>query len=78
MEKIKKLKQNIGNNVTLGFIDSKLYVTLNNYKDSFEYNVFKPIDEKIINSNIMKDIKIITDFVDDLDLDNDLFKERVK
>lgn len=77
MEKIKKMKQNVGSNITLGFIDSKLYVTLNNYKDSFEYNVFKPIDEEKIKIEIMKDIKIITNFVDDLDLDNNLFKESV-
>ena len=48
-----------------------------NREDSFEYNVFEPIDEKEINNNITKDIKLITDFVNELNLDNDLFKKEV-
>ena len=43
----------------------------------FEYDVLKPIDEKQINNNIVRDIKLITDFVNELNLDNDLFKKEV-
>ena len=60
-----------------GFLDNKLYVAVDNREDSFEYNVFEPIDEKEINNNITKDIKLITDFVNELNLDNDLFKKEV-
>lgn len=60
-----------------GFLDNKLYVAADNREDSFEYDVLKPIDEKQINNNIVRDIKLITDFVNELNLDNDLFKKEV-
>jgi hypothetical protein len=75
MERLKKIKSLINGYITFGFIDNKLYITIDNYEDSFEHNVFKPIDEEEIKSSIKKDIKVITDFVDELNLNNDLFKE---
>ena len=75
MEKIKDITKKLNCGIMLGFVDSKLHIALDNNKDSFEYNVFKPINEKEIEEYINKDIKIITDFVDELNLDNDLFKK---
>ena len=40
-------------------------------------DILKPIDEKQINNNIVRDIKLITNFVNELNLDNDLFKKEV-
>ncbi len=77
MEKLKKIKNILNCPITFGFIDSKLYIALNNNEDSFEYNILKPINEEEIRENILKDIKVITDFVDELNLDNDLFKKGV-
>ena len=77
MEKIKTLTTNINGKVLFCFIDNKLHVGLQNNKDSFEHSVFKKIDEKQIIENISKDIKLITNFVDELDLDNDLFRKEV-
>ena len=75
MEKIKNLKLKLNCNVMFCFIDNKLHIAINDYKDSFEYNVLKRINESEIEKEITKDIKVITDFVDELNLDNDLFKE---
>ena len=55
-------------------LNNKLHIAIDNRDDSFEWNVFKPIDENKINEEITKDIELITNFVDDLDLNNDLFK----
>ena len=77
MEKIKTLTTNINGKVLFCFIDNKLHVGLQNNKDSCEHSVFKKIDEKQIIENISKDIKLITNFVDELDLDNDLFRKEV-
>lgn len=74
MEKIKKIYNESKADIMLCFIDNRLHVVVNNYEDSFEYNVLKPINEDEINNSIIKDIKLITDFVNDLNLDNDLFK----
>ena len=73
MEKIKNVNQKLQCGLMLGFVENKLYIAVDNHKDSFEWNVFEPIDEQTIEKDTLKDIKIITDFVNDLDLDNDLF-----
>lgn len=77
MEKIKNIYKELKCGIMFGFIDNRLYVAIDNHNDSFEYSIFKKIDEEEIEKNILKDIKLITDFVDELDLDNDLFKMEV-
>lgn len=74
MEKLKEIEEKINAGIMFCFVDNKLHIAIDNNTDSFEYNVYKPIDEKEIEENIIKDIKTITDFADELDLDNDLFK----
>ena len=75
MEKIKNIVNNLNCNISFGFVDNKLHVAINNNKDSFEHSIYKRINEEEIVNNIMKDIVIITKFVEELDLDNDLFKD---
>ena len=77
MEKIKEIKTILGCEFMLGFVDNKLHIAINNNKDSFEYNVFKPINEQKIEEDIGKDIKLITSFIDELNLDNNLFRREV-
>lgn len=77
MEKIKRLYKELNATAMFCFVDNKLHVAVNNYTDSFEYNALKEINEEEIKKNIIKDIKLITDFVNELNLDNDLFKEDV-
>ena len=56
------------------FINNRLYVGINEGKDAFEPpRPFKPIDEKIELEKVSKDIRIITDFVDELSLDKKIF-----
>lgn len=74
MEKLKEITKKLKCGVMFCFVDNKLHIAVDNYKDSFEYNVFNPINEKGIEESITKDIKLITNFVEELDLDNDLFK----
>ncbi len=77
MEKIKKLTSNISGRLLFCFIDNKLHIGLQNNKDSFEHGIFKKIDEEQVTNEISKDIKLITDFVDELSLDNTLFRREV-
>ena len=74
MEKLKEIEEKINAAIMFCFVDNKLHIALDNNKDSFECNVFKPINEKEIEEEIIKDIKEITNFVEALNLDNDLFK----
>ena len=74
MEKLLNVRSKLKCGMMFGFKNSKLFVAIDNRVDSFEYDVFKPIDEKKISKDIEEDIKIIIDFIDDLNLLNDLFK----
>ena len=75
MEKIRNLDERNEGRLLLCFIDNKLHVGIYNYEDSFEHkSVFKPIDEEKTRNNISEDIQKITMFIDELELDNDLFK----
>lgn len=74
MEKLKNISRQLDGTVMFCFVENKLHIAIHNNKDSFEHNIFKVIDEEKIEQNIMKDIKVITEFVDALDLDNTLFR----
>lgn len=75
MEKIKSIYNELKCGMMFCFIDNKLHIAIDNRDDSFEYDVYKPINEEEIKQEISKDIELITDLVDDLDLDNNLFKK---
>lgn len=77
MDKIKKVYNNISGELLFCFIDNKLHIGLNNNKDSFEPSLLSNPSEEQIKNNILSDIRIVTDFVDYLNLDNDLFKKEV-
>ena len=78
MNKIKELEEKIDGHLLFCFIDSKLHIAINNNEDSFEpKSVFKKLDENEILSKVEKEIELITMFVDDLDLDNNLFRKVV-
>ena len=77
MEKIKKLASSIQGKLLFCFIDNKLHIGLQNGKDSFEHSIFSEINEEKVTNEIAQDIKIITNFVDELSLDNDLFRREV-
>lgn len=76
MEKIKKINDELSGNLLFCFINSKLHIGLHNGKDLFEPNVYKKINLEADKEKILNEIKIITEFIDILDLDNDLFKRR--
>ena len=77
MEKIKKLENSIKGSLLFCFVDNKLHIGLYNNSDSFEHSIFSKIDEQQVIKNISSDIKMITDFIDELNLDNDLFRREV-
>lgn len=75
MVKIMAIAERYKNSLLLGFLDNTLLVAVNDGKDSFEPPRFtKPLDEKTEMGKVEGDIKVITDFVDQLSLDKKLFK----
>ena len=77
MEKISKLNDVCSGKLILCFINNQLHVGLYNNDDAFEApNYFRIFSKKSAIKSIDKDIKLITMFVDELELDNDLFKSK--
>lgn len=76
MEKVQKLYEDCGHELLLTFIDKKVYIAINDGKDSLEppRKIKKPLDEKTELEKVKKDILVITNFVDSLNLDR-YFKE---
>lgn len=76
MEKIQNLYLNLGKGICLTFMDGKVYIALNSGKDSFEApSPLKPLDEAAETSKVAHDTKLITDFIDNLDLNHYTFKK---
>lgn len=74
IDRIEKLGAAYNKKMILCFVDNKLYVGLNEGKDSFEApSPFKSIDEQAELEKIHGDIKVVTDFVDELRLDRKIF-----
>ena len=76
MERIEKLAQNNKGKLLFCFIDNKLHIGIYGGKDSFEpTSVFRKLNLDKIMHDISDDTRLITQFVDELNLDNDLFKK---
>ena len=74
MVKIQAIAERYQGRLLLGFVENKLLIALNDGKDSFEPpKSSKPIDEQAELLKVQSDIKIITDFIDELSLDRKLF-----
>ena len=74
MDRIRKVCAGMEGKILFCFVDDKLHIGVHNKKDSFEHGLSKRIDESKIQEEIAGDIKLITDFVDELSLDTKLFK----
>lgn len=77
MEKIKDLNKKLIGNLLFCFINNKMHVGIHNNSDLFEPNIYKKINLQKEKEKIYNEIKIITEFIDTLDLDNNLFKRSV-
>ncbi len=73
MEALLQAKVQADGEVLFCFVDQQLHVAVNNKKDSFEPSVWKPIDRESAYRAIRDDLKLITDLVDTLNLDERLF-----
>ena len=75
MVKLMNINEYHKGKVLFGFIDNRLIIGLSDGKDSFEPpRASLKINESAENKKVLEDIKIITDFVDQLSLSRKLFK----
>lgn len=78
MEKIKRLEAINKGKLFLGFCNNQLHVGIDDGTDSFEPgSCFSEINEEEVVNRMSTDVSKITMFVDELELDNDLFRKGV-
>ena len=70
MEKIQKLYTNCKHEILLTFTDKKVYIAIDDKKDSFEPPMQKtPLNKTAETTKVENDIRVITNFIDSLNLD---------
>ena len=57
------------------FVDNKLHIGLESNKNLYEWSIFKKIDVEKCEEVVLKEMNLITQVVDVLNLDNDLFRK---
>lgn len=78
MERIERLEEKNDGKLLFCFINNRLHIGIYDGKDSFEPgSIFKKINEEETIKKISDEIETITQFVDELNLDNNLFKKEV-
>jgi hypothetical protein len=74
MEAIFNLEKRNPGRISMSFLGDHLYVAINNNRDTFELQMFRKIDETVI-EEFKKDLLVIKDFIVSLKLNNKLFKK---
>lgn len=74
MERVQNLSARNKGKLMFCFVGNRLHIAIHDGKDSFEPgSVFKRIDEEKATRKIREEIEVITQFIDELSLDNNLF-----
>jgi hypothetical protein len=74
MEALMKFEQKNRGTIQFSFIDSKLYIGINNFKDTFELRMFSKLDESVMNE-FKRDLLVIKEVITELKLNNNIFKK---
>ena len=74
MEALLSFEQNNKGKIYFSFIGSKLYLGINNFKDTFELKMFKVLDESSF-EEFKKELYVIKEVVTELKLNNNIFKK---
>lgn len=74
MESIKRLSEQTKGELLLCFVDNRLHVAVNSGEDAFEVPLFSKISRSLVDREIYGAIEVITQFVDEMNLENTIFK----
>ena len=76
MERLQQLADRKSGKMFLCFVKNQLHIAIQSNEDSLEApSIFKPLDEEKTTQKLREEIEVITQFIDELSLDNDLFKQ---
>ena len=72
---LKSLYLSMDGSFMLGFVDNRLHVAIHTDQDAMEPKIFDDIDLLAVQQEVQKEIHIITDLIDHLELDRELFQK---
>lgn len=74
MESLMAFEKNNKGKIYFSFIDTKLYLGINNFKDTFELKMFRELNESSF-EEFKRELYVIKDVVTELKLNNNIFKK---
>ncbi|MEC9484295.1 MAG: DUF3137 domain-containing protein [Candidatus Izemoplasma sp.] len=74
MEALMDFEQHNRGNIGFSFIENKLYIGINNRRDTFELQLYRPINTSLI-EEFRRDLLVVKDVVHELRLNNKIFKK---
>ncbi len=74
MEALMRLREGVKAPIMLMFVGGTLHVAVENNKDAFEAKIFGKLDPEQERQRILGDIRIITAFADEMELDRDIYQ----
>ncbi|MDO5441471.1 MAG: DUF3137 domain-containing protein [Bacillota bacterium] len=74
MQSILQLKEQLKAPILLTFAGGRLHIGVYNGKDAFEGKIFGKIDLEAEKQRMFEDLRLITNFVDELSLERDIYK----
>jgi hypothetical protein len=74
MEALMNFEKNNKGSISFSFIDSRVYIGINNFKDTFTLKMFKVLDETAF-EEFQRELNVIKEIVVELKLNNDIFKK---
>ncbi len=76
MEALMEFEKNNKGTIQFSFIGSRLYIGINNFRDTFELQMFRTLDEKVF-EEFKRDLLVIKEVITELKLNNNIFKKGV-
>lgn len=76
MEALMKFEQNNKGTIQFSFIGSRLSIGINNFRDTFELQIFRKLDQTVFDE-FKRDLLVIKDVITELKLNNNIFKKGV-
>jgi len=76
MEALMKFEQNNKGTISFSFLGNYLYIGINNFRDTFELQMFRPLNQAIFDE-FKRDLLVIQEVITELKLNKNIFKKGV-
>lgn len=76
MEALMKFEKNNKGSISFSFLGNYLYIGINNFRDTFELQMFRPLNQAVFDE-FKRDLLVIKEVITELKLNKNIFKKGV-